>query len=135
MVTDTSENQKYPPIKINPKPNRIAKFSRKLKFLDHKVYRFLFIIVIAAIFSLILRYFSLVSLPVFPKSTWSWWNLFFGLLICFFGSSMMSVDFGKFGSIGGGCVFTSDEIKYGNIIFGIGFACQLIGLVLSLFNR
>lgn len=133
MVTDTSENhEEYPPIKINPKQNRIAKFCKKHKFLDHKGS---LLFVITVVISLISMSIPLVNLPVIPKSTWSWWNLFFGLIFCFFGSIMMSVDFGKYGSIGDGHVFTSAKIEYGNIIFTSGFACQLIGLVLSLFNR
>lgn len=129
MVTDTSENQDIlPPIEINLKQNRIEKFF--CKKLDSNINFLLICICIFCLSNCI----SIFIIPVFPKITWSWLNLFLGLLICFYGSSMMSVDFGRSGSIGNGFVYTSEEIKCGNKIFRIGFACQLIGLILSLFN-
>lgn len=134
MVTDTSENL---PVK-GPKPNTIAKFCREYELLDsHKNRNFL----LTTFYILYLSY--LISLAI-PKSTWSWLALFFGLLICFIGSDMISIGPGKLGSIvvSGfdsaimvGNIHASDEIKYGNEILRIGFACQLLGLILSLISR
>lgn len=71
------------------------------------------------------------------KATWSWWLLLLGLMINYIASDMISISKGKlaqpeiFSDLN---IDISDEIKYGNEISRIGFACQAIGLVFSLFN-
>ena len=141
-MTDTSENQEGFPLKIvNPKLNPIVKFCKEHKFLDCNRNRdFTKTIVIIIIISYLI---SLFSRCLIPKSTWSWWTLSFGLLISFIASDMISIGPGKLGSIvvrgfdsliGAGDVYASDEIKYGNEILRIGFACQLVGLIFSLID-
>ena len=110
----------------------IAQFCKKHKLLDS--HRNRDVLITLAIIFIISYLVSLFSFCLIPKSTWSWWMLFFGLLINFVASDMISVGTGKLGVFAGADVYTSEEIKYGNEILRIGFACQLLGLSFSLIN-
>ena len=116
------------------KTNPVAKFCKDQGLLDsHKNRDTLIILSIIFIISYLT---SLFSFCLTSKSTWSWWMLFFGLLISFIASDMISIGPGKLGSmmVVGGDIYASDPIRYGNEILRIGFACQLIGLSLSVIH-
>jgi len=131
-MTDARENQE--PLKINnSNTNPIAQFCEGHKLLNsHKKRDALIALAIIFISSYLV---SLFSFCLISKSTCGWWMLFFGLLISFTASDMISIGSGKLGSlIGGVDVYASDEIRYGNEILRIGFACQLFGLILSVID-
>jgi hypothetical protein len=95
---------------------------------NHRNRDFLIILFIIFICSYLI---SLLSIHLTFKITLSSWLLFLGLLINIIASDMISVDPDKFASYIGGGVGVSSEFKYGNEFLRIGFACQLLGLILS----
>lgn len=113
-----------------PYTARIALFCDRHNILKDNRNRDLFIILffvfcISYLISVSFRYFA-------PRITWGWCALFIGLAINVIASDMISVDPSKMASALGGEVIMSNELEYGNHILMVGFACQLLGLVLSL---